>query len=50
LQIREFQESDLDEAVRLWEDATACGVPPVFHVGEAVAAVLAGEPAFAAVD
>ncbi len=49
LRIRDLIESDLDQVVRLWEESTACGAAPVFHVGEAVAAVLAGEPSLAAV-
>ncbi|MBU2603096.1 MAG: GNAT family N-acetyltransferase [Actinobacteria bacterium] len=49
LRIRDLNESDLDQVVRLWEESTASGAAPVFHIGEAVAAVLAGELSLAAV-
>jgi len=48
-QIRDFEDSDLDQAVRLWEEVTIDGSPPLFRVAEVVAAVLAAEPALVAV-
>ena len=48
-QIRDFEDSDLDQAVHLWEEATVDGSPPLFRVAEVVAAILAAEPALVAV-
>src|SRR5665648_574860 len=48
-QIRDFEDSDLDQAVHLWEEVTIDGSPPLFRVAEVVAAVLAAEPALVAV-
>lgn len=48
-QIRDFEDSDLDQAVHLWEEATIDGSPPLFRVAEVVAAILAAEPALVAV-
>ena len=47
-QIRDFEDSDLDQAVHLWEESAAEGKAPIFRVAEVVAAVLAAEPALVA--
>ena len=48
-QIRDFEDSDLDQAVHLWEESAADGEAPIFRIAEVVAAVLAAEPALVAV-
>jgi transitional endoplasmic reticulum ATPase len=48
-QIRDFEDSDLDQAVHLWEEATIEGSTPLFRIAEVVAAILAAEPALVAV-
>ena len=48
-QIRDFEDSDLDQAVHLWEEAKIEGSPPLFRVAEVVSAILAAEPALVAV-
>jgi transitional endoplasmic reticulum ATPase len=48
-QIRDFEDSDLDQAVHLWEASAVDSGAPIFRVAEVVAAVLAAEPALVAV-
>lgn len=47
--LRDFNQTDLDQAVRVWDESTTTDVPPAFALSEVVAALQAGEPAVVAV-
>lgn len=42
--LRDFDPSDLDQAVRVWEQSTTAGQIPAFSLSEVVAALRGGEP------
>ena len=46
--LRDFNQTDLDQAVRVWDESTT-DVPQAFALSEVVAALQAGEPAVVAV-
>lgn len=46
--LRDFNQTDLDQAVRVWDESTTTDIPPIFALSEVVAALQAGEPAVVA--
>ena len=46
--LRDFNETDLDQAVRVWDESATTGIAPAFALSEVVAALRAGEPAVVA--
>ncbi|MGH9296735.1 MAG: hypothetical protein ACRDZP_02010 [Acidimicrobiales bacterium] len=46
--VRDFHEDDLDAAIRLWEDAEAGDLEPVFSLSELIAAARAHSPVIVA--
>ena len=47
--IRDFDASDLDQAVRVWDASAEDGGAPLFLVAEVIEALLGGEPAVVAI-
>ncbi len=47
--IRDFDQTDLDEAVRVWVESTPSVRPSLFHVAEVIEALEADEPAVVAI-